>query len=75
MFGQPMKVCLETSNLPDEIVTSLKTEEDLADVVNATEIGGPVEGNADDVKQRLDRRNSRLTDNRTLSILRGVQKH
>ena len=35
MFGQPMKVGLKTSNLPDEAVESLQTEEDLDILINS----------------------------------------
>ena len=54
MFGQPMMIGLKTSHLPDDILASLNTEEELAEVVNSTEIGGPGEGNADDANLNND---------------------
>ena len=34
MFGQPMKCGLKTSNLPDELVRKLRTEEELESLIN-----------------------------------------
>ena len=35
MFGQPMKVGLKTSNLPNEIINEIQTEEELATIISS----------------------------------------
>ena len=47
MFGQPMKVGLKTSNLPDETIDDIRTEEELKEHIDSIEHGNlPMENEA-----------------------------
>ena len=39
MFGQPMKVGLKTSNLPDEAIDDIRTEEELKEIIDSIQQG------------------------------------
>ena len=39
MFGQPMKVGLKTSNLPDEAIDDIRTEEELKAIIDSIQQG------------------------------------
>ena len=53
MFGQPMKVGLKTSNLPDETIDDIRTEEELKENIDSIEHGNlPMENEAAEDAER-----------------------
>ena len=53
MFGQPMKVGLKTSNLPDETIDYIRTEEELKENIDSIEHGNlPMENEAAEDAER-----------------------
>ena len=39
MFGQPIKIGLKTSNLPDETIDDIRTEKELEGIINSIQQG------------------------------------
>ena len=53
MFGQPMKVRLKTSNLPDENIDDIRTDEELKEISDSIEHGNlPMENEAAEDAER-----------------------
>ena len=54
MFGQPMKVGLKTSNLPDETIDDIRTEEELKENIDSIQQGNlPMENEAAEMPKDL----------------------
>jgi hypothetical protein len=71
VFGQPVKLGLKTTRIPDNIISGLNTEEELITALNEINLNEETQENSNTISNTI---STDIIDNMTLKIMSYCQK-